>query len=227
MKYKILIVDDEEDIREILAFNLEKEGCVVAQAKDGLEALHIIENFYPDIILLDLSMPVMDGFECCRKIRENRAFDNIRILVLTARGDEDTHIRALELGGDDFVSKPVAIKVLISRIKALVRRNLSPLNEDDESPTIDFGTLSINPIKMEVKHFSETPELARKEFLLLYLLASEPGRVFRREEILDQIWGKDVIVGDRTIDVHIRKLREKLADSYIKTVKGVGYKFEL
>lgn len=164
MKYKILIVDDEEDIREILAFNLEKEGCVVAQAKDGLEALHIIENFYPDIILLDLSMPVMDGFECCRKIRENRAYDNIRILVLTARGDEDTHIRALELGGDDFVSKPVAIKVLISRIKALVRRNLSPLNEDDESPTIDFGTLSINPIKMEVKHFSETPELARKEF---------------------------------------------------------------
>ncbi len=226
MKYKLLIVDDEPDILEILTYNLQKEGFTIETASNGEIALKKMESFHPDLILLDIMMPVLDGLQTCKQIRNNRAFDNVSILFLTARGDEDSHINALDYGGDDFVSKPVAIKVLISRIKALIRRKIKPLSNEGNNEILSFEDLQINPMKMEVIYKSQKPELARKEFLLLYLLASDPGKVFRREEILDKIWGKDIIVGDRTIDVHIRKLREKLNDSYIKTIKGVGYKFE-
>jgi len=226
MKYKVLIVDDEPDIVEILTYNLEKEGFEVASAINGLLALEIIDSFQPDLLLLDIMMPVMDGLEVCERLRKNAKYDNLSILLLTAKGDETTHIKALDLGGDDFVGKPVAINVLMSRIRALIRRKIKPLTNEGDNDVLRFEDLEINPLKMEVRYFDKKPEFARKEFLLLYLLASSPGKVFKRDEILEKIWGKDIIVGDRTIDVHIRKLREKLDDSYIKTIKGVGYKFE-
>lgn len=227
MNYKLLIVDDEPDILEILSFNLKKEGFDVATATNGKMALDKLVSFNPDLILLDIMMPVMDGLQTCAEIRKQNKFDNVSILFLTAKGDEETHIKALDLGGDDFVSKPVAIKILISRIRALIRRKLKPLTNEGENEILEYESISINPLKMEVRYHDKKPEFARKEFLLLYLLASSPGKVFKRDEILDKIWGKDIIVGDRTIDVHIRKLREKLDDSFIKTIKGVGYKFEI
>ncbi|MBK8955666.1 MAG: response regulator transcription factor [Saprospiraceae bacterium] len=227
MHYKLLIVDDEPDILEILSFNLKKEGFEVVTASNGKIALERLDSYSPDLILLDIMMPVMDGLQTCGEIRKQSRFDNISILFLTAKGDEETHIKALDLGGDDFVSKPVAIKILISRIRALIRRKIKPLTNEGQNEIIEFEELSINPLKMEVRFHDRKPEFARKEFLLLYLLASSPGKVFKRDEILDKIWGKDIIVGDRTIDVHIRKLREKLDDSFIKTIKGVGYKFEI
>lgn len=226
MKYKVLVADDETDIVEILSYNLKKEGFEVMTASNGKIALELIPKFQPDLILLDIMMPEMDGLQVCDHIRKNPQYDNISILMLTAKGDENTHITALDLGGDDFVGKPVAINVLLSRIRALIRRKLKPLTNEGNNDILRFDDLEINPLKMEVKFHDQKPEFARKEFLLLYLLASYPGKVFRREEILDKIWGKDIIVGDRTIDVHIRKLREKLDESYIKTIKGVGYKFE-
>ncbi len=226
MKYKILLVDDEPDILEIISYNLGKEGFTVETALNGKIALDKIPQFQPDLILLDIMMPIMDGLQTCQEIRKNRSMDNVSILFLTAKGDEDTHIKALDYGGDDFVTKPVAVKVLLSRIRAVIRRKIKPLGNEGNNEILSFEELQINPLKMEVVFKNTKPEFARKEFLLLYLLASEPGKVFRRDEILDKIWGKDIIVGDRTIDVHIRKLREKLNDSYIKTIKGVGYKFE-
>ncbi|MCC6754546.1 MAG: response regulator transcription factor [Saprospiraceae bacterium] len=226
MKYKLLLVDDDPDILAILSFNLKKEGFDIKTASNGKLALDVIKDFAPDLVLLDIMMPVMDGLQCCRELRKDPKFDNVSILFLTAKGDEDTHIAALDQGGDDFVEKPVSVKVLLSRIKALIRRKISPLTSEGNNEILSFDTLTINPLKMEVQYHDKKPEFAKKEFLLLYLLASNPGRVFKREEILDKIWGKDIIVGDRTIDVHVRKLREKLDDSFIKTIKGVGYKFE-
>ncbi len=227
VKYKALIVDDEEDILEFLSFNLVKEHYEVRTANNGLEALKVLENFSPDIILLDIMMPVMDGITCCGEIRKNSNYDSVSIIFLTARIDEEVQVKSLDIGGDDYIHKPVSIKVLLSRIKAIIRRKLKPISKDTSDEILSFPDLTINPLKMEVLYKSAKLEFAKKEFLLLYLLASYPGKVFKRNEILDKIWGKDIIVGDRTIDVHIRKLREKLEDSFIKTIKGVGYKFEV
>ncbi|HRG69121.1 MAG: response regulator transcription factor [Saprospiraceae bacterium] len=226
MKYKILLVDDEPDILEFLSYNLIKEGYEVFTASNGLLALESIKKQVPDLILLDIMMPVMDGIKTCQEIRNVPEWSAVSIIFLTARSDDETQIEALEQGGDDFIQKPVKIKILLSRIKAIIRRKLNPLAIDADQ-IISFENISINPLKMEVEFMGNKLEFAKKEFLLLYLLASYPGKVFKREEILDRIWGKEVIVGDRTIDVHVRKLREKLEDSFIKTIKGVGYKFEL
>lgn len=225
MKFKLLLVDDEEDILEFLSYNLIKEGFEVQTAVNGKLALNCLNSYPADLIILDIMMPEMDGISCCEEIRKNSKFDNISILFLTAKGQDDTHIESLEKGGDDFVLKPINIKVLISRIKTLIRRKILPLEEKSEPEIITFDGLLINPLKMEVIFKSRYIVFAKKEFLLLYLLASYPGKVFTREEILNKIWGQEVIVGDRTIDVHIRKLREKLDDLFIKTIKGVGYKF--
>lgn len=226
IKYKLLLVDDEPDILEFLSYNLIKEGYDVQTASNGSLALESIKRQVPDLILLDIMMPVKDGISTCKEIRSNPDWAGISIIFLTARTDDETQIEALDQGGDDFIQKPVKTKVLFSRIKAIIRRRLSPL-AIEEDQIISFDKLIINPLKMEVLFKGVQLEFAKKEFLLLYLLASYPGKVFRREEILDRIWGKEVIVGDRTIDVHIRKLREKLEDSFIKTIKGVGYKFEV
>jgi two-component system alkaline phosphatase synthesis response regulator PhoP len=227
VKYKVLLVDDEEDILEFLTFNLLKENYEVKSAKNGQEALKLLESFLPDLILMDIMMPIMDGIRCCAEIRMHPEFDNIAIIFLTARMDEEIQIKSLDLGGDDFIHKPISIKILLSRIKAMIRRKLKPIANDTSNQILSFEGLTINPLKMEVLFNGSKLEFAKKEFLLLYLLASYPGKVFKRNEILDKIWGKEVIVGDRTIDVHVRKLREKLEDSYIKTIKGVGYKFEI
>lgn len=226
-KYKVLLVDDEEDILEFLTFNLMRENFEIATAKNGMEAIGLLDRFSPDLILLDIMMPVMDGIACCAEIRKHSKYDAISIIFLTARMDEEVQIKSLDIGGDDFIHKPVRIKVLLSRIKAMIRRKLKPIANETSNEILSYEDLNINPLKMEVLYKSNKLEFAKKEFLLLYLLASYPGKVFRRNEILDKIWGKDIIVGDRTIDVHIRKLREKLDDSFIKTIKGVGYKFEI
>ena len=226
IKYKILLVDVEPDILEFLSYNLIKEGYDVQTAANGALALESIKKQVPDLILLDIMMPVMDGIRTCEEIRKHPDWATISIIFLTARTDDETQIEALDQGGDDFIQKPVKTKVLFSRIKAIIRRKLNPL-AIEEDQIISFDNLSINPLKMEVLFNGIRLEFAKKEFLLLYLLASYPGKVFKRDEILDRIWGKEVIVGDRTIDVHVRKLREKLDDSFIKTIKGVGYKFEI
>jgi len=226
IKYKILLVDDEPDILEFLSYNLIKEGYEVQTAANGAVALESIKKQVPDLILLDIMMPVMDGIRTCEEIRKHPDWASISIIFLTARTDDEPQIEALDQGGDDFIQKPVKTKVLLSRIKAIIRRKLNPL-AIEEDQIISFDNLSINPLKMEVLYKGIRLEFAKKEFLLLYLLASYPGKVFKRDEILDRIWGKEVIVGDRTIDVHVRKLREKLEDSFIKTIKGVGYKFEI
>lgn len=226
IKYKILLVDDEPDILEFLSYNLIKEGYEVQTAANGMLALESIKRQVPDLILLDIMMPAMDGIRTCEEIRKHSDWASISIIFLTARTDDETQIEALDQGGDDFIQKPVKTKVLFSRIKAIIRRKLNPLTIEEDQ-IISFDNLSINPLKMEVLFKGIRLEFAKKEFLLLYLLASYPGKVFKREEILERIWGKEVIVGDRTIDVHVRKLREKLEDSFIKTIKGVGYKFEI
>ncbi|MBK7359649.1 MAG: response regulator transcription factor [Saprospiraceae bacterium] len=226
IKYKILLVDDEPDILEFLSYNLIKEGYEVQTAANGMLALESIKRQVPDLILLDIMMPAMDGIRTCEEIRKHSDWASISIIFLTARTDDETQIEALDQGGDDFIQKPVKTKVLFSRIKAIIRRKLNPLTIEEDQ-IISFDNLSINPLKMEVLFKGIRLEFAKKEFLLLYLLASYPGKVFKRDEILERIWGKEVIVGDRTIDVHVRKLREKLEDSFIKTIKGVGYKFEI
>jgi len=219
---KILIVEDEEDIVEILSYNLQKAGYTVKTALDGEEGLELVKDFLPDLILLDIMMPNMDGMELCQRIREQPEYDNIIIAFLTARGESFTQISALDAGGDDFITKPIKPNVLLSRIRALLRRR-----KDKEAVT---STLEFGQLKIELDSFSITLEdknisLAKKEFELLALLVTKPGKVFKREEIMRKVWGNEVIVGDRTIDVHIRKLREKIGSHYIKTMKGVGYKF--
>ncbi len=219
---KILIVDDEEDIIEILKYNLEKENFEVQGASDGEMGLAIAKSFRPDLILLDIMMPKMDGIEVCKQIRESKALPNTMIAFLTARNEDFTQIIALESGGDDFIHKPIRPRVLISRVKALLRR--STKNEVESILTIK--DLKIDREKFTVYKADKEIVLAKKQFELLNLLTSKPGKVFTREEIFNKIWGPDVLVGDRTIDVHIRKLREKLGEHYIKTMKGIGYKFE-
>ncbi len=222
---KILIVDDEVDIQEFIKYNLLKEECLVATASDGAEALEKIPLFQPNLILLDIMMPEMDGVEVCRIIRSKPENNHILIAFLTARSEDYSQIAALDIGGDDYITKPIRPKVLISRLNALLRR--SDINQKaDEEQVIEIGDLTINKEQVTVFRGEQEMVLAKKEFELLCLLVSKPGKVFGREEIFSKIWGNDVIVGNRTIDVHIRKIREKLGDSYIKTIKGMGYKFE-
>jgi two-component system, OmpR family, alkaline phosphatase synthesis response regulator PhoP len=220
---KILIADDEPDILEVVQYNLVKEGYEVMTAKDGEEALAKAKTNHPDLIILDIMMPKKSGVEVCEILRAQPSFENTLIIFLTALNDETSHIKGLESGADDYVSKPVSPKVLISRVNALFRRQ--PKAEEDK--VLKIENLTIDPDKFEVIVDDKDVTLAKKEFELLYLLASRPGRVFLRNEILNQVWGNDVIVGDRTIDVHIRKVRQKLGLDCIRTVKGVGYKFDL
>ena len=218
---KILIVDDDEDIRELLMYNLKREGHDVSCAENGLEALDMIQSNIPDLIILDVMMPKMDGIEFCDLVKADPSKQNIIICFLTARNEDYSQIAGLESGGDDYVSKPIKPKVLISRINALLRRNkLNEVKIDPQAFVIDRERYVVLKDGKEIK-------LPRKEFELLSFLASRPNSVFKRRVILDTVWGSEVIVGDRTIDVHIRKLREKIGDEYISTVKGVGYKFNL
>jgi two-component system alkaline phosphatase synthesis response regulator PhoP len=220
---KILIADDEPDIVEIISFHLEKAGYQVESAKDGSEAIEKAKQFQPDCIILDIMMPKRNGFEVCEYLRSNKEFDKTFIVLLTALNDEASHIKGLELGGDDFVNKPISPKVLVSRINALYRR-IQPAST--EKKIIQVKDLTIDATQYKTSINGQVFVLAKKEFELLYLLAAQPGRVFLRNEILSQVWGNDVIVGDRTIDVHIRKIRVKLGVDLITTVKGVGYKFD-
>ncbi len=218
---KILIVDDDEDIRELLMYNLKREGHEVSCAENGLEALDMIQSNIPDLIILDVMMPKMDGIEFCDLVKADPSKQNIIICFLTARNEDYSQIAGLESGGDDYVSKPIKPKVLISRINALLRRNkLNEVKIDPQAFVIDRERYLVLKDGKEIK-------LPRKEFELLSFLASRPNSVFKRRVILDTVWGSEVIVGDRTIDVHIRKLREKIGDEYISTIKGVGYKFNL
>ena len=220
---KILIADDEADILEIISFHLTKAGFEVYTAKDGSEAIEKANTYAPDCIILDIMMPKRTGFEVCEYLRSNTQFDKTLIVLLTALNDEASHIKGLELGGDDFITKPISPKVLISRITALFRR-LQP--SSGQNKIINSNDLSIDITQYKTTLKGVNYVLAKKEFELLYLLAAQPGRVFLRGEILSQVWGNDVIVGDRTIDVHIRKIRAKLGIDCITTVKGVGYKFD-
>jgi two-component system alkaline phosphatase synthesis response regulator PhoP len=220
---KILIADDEADILEIISFHLIKAGFEVHTAKDGSEAIEKANTYAPDCIILDIMMPKRTGFEVCEYLRSNTQFDKTLIVLLTALNDEASHIKGLELGGDDFITKPISPKVLISRISALFRR-LQP--SVGQNKVINCNDLSIDLTQYKTTLKGVNYVLAKKEFELLYLLAAQPGRVFLRGEILSQVWGNDVIVGDRTIDVHIRKIRAKLGIDCITTVKGVGYKFD-
>ena len=222
---KILIVDDEPDILEFLQYNLEKEGFDVETAVDGEEGLIKAHSKIPDIVVLDIMMPRMDGFEVCKVMRKDPKFDNTIITFLTAKDEDFSQIAALDLGGDDFITKPVSPRVFTSRIKALLRRhNSSESNSMDQ--IIKIADLLIDKEKVMVKRGEAKIELAKKEFELFCLLVEKPGKVYTREEIFRKVWGTDVIVGNRTIDVHIRKLREKVGSEYIKTIKGIGYKFE-
>ena len=219
---KVLIADDEPDILEILKYNLVNEGYQVMTAKDGDDAIEKAKKFQPDLLVLDIMMPKKNGVEVCEMLRSQPAFKNSLIIFLTAVNDESTQIRGLETGADDYLSKPVSPKVFISRVNALFRRV-----PKKETKIVEIDGLIIDPEKFIVQFEGKEIVLAKKEFELLHLLATKPGRVFLRNEILSQVWGNDVIVGDRTIDVHIRKIRQKLGVDCITTVKGVGYKFEL
>lgn len=223
-KIKILIVDDEPDILEILRYNLEKEDYKVYTATNGEAGVLLAEQHFPHLIILDIMMPKMDGVEVCRTLRAKEAFQNTIITFLTARDEDYSQIAALDVGGDDYITKPIRPRVFLSRIKALLRRLERANGEDAE--IVEVGNLVVNKERVSVQKNGIEIELAKKEFELLYLLVSKPGKVFSREEIFNKVWGTDVIVGNRTIDVHIRKLREKIGDEYIKTIKGIGYKFE-
>ena len=222
--HKILLVDDEPDILDFLSYNLKKEGYTVFTANNGIEAIAKAKKELPHLIVLDIMMPEMDGIETCRQIREISALDNSVVAFLSARNEEYTQISGFDVGADDFITKPIKPRVFLSRVKALLRRykNDRPV----PSVIVDLGDIKIDNEKHMVYKSGVAIELPKKEFNLLSLLSSKPGKVFKREVILDMIWGEEVVVGDRTIDVHIRKLREKLGEDYIKTVKGVGYKFE-
>jgi two-component system, OmpR family, alkaline phosphatase synthesis response regulator PhoP len=224
-EYKILLVDDEPDILEFLSYNLKKEGYLVYTANNGREAIAVAKKENPDLIILDVMMPDMDGIETCREIRDIPGLKDIMIAFLTARSEDYSQIAGFDVGADDYINKPIKPRVLISRIKALLRRvgNSENSNINDKA---DMGGIKIDRERYVVIKNEQEINLPKKEFELLALLASKPGKVFTREVILEKVWGGDVVVGDRTIDVHIRKLREKLGEDFIKTVKGIGYKFE-
>ena len=219
---KILLVDDEYDIIELIKYNLEKEGYLVATASNGIECLSIAKEFIPDLILLDVMMPEMDGIETCVELRKDVLLKGVVIAFLSARSEDFTQVAGLDSGADDYITKPIKPRVLMSKVKALLRR--SSVNQIVKNDNV---SLEINRDKYIAICNGSEFTLPKKEFELLALLFSKPGNVFNREVILKKVWGDDIVVGDRTIDVHIRKLREKLGDQYIKTVKGVGYKLKL
>lgn len=218
---KILLVDDEPDILEIIRYNLSSEGYHIETAENGIEAIAQAKKVKPQLIIMDVMMPKMDGIEACEKIRSIPELSETVITFLSARGEDFSQMAGFEAGADDYITKPIKPKVLVSKVKALLRR----FKEEKEDEKIKLGNLTINREEYKIILGREEMVLPRKEFELLSLLASKPGKVFKREDILDSIWGNDVIVGGRTIDVHIRKLREKIGDDKFKTVKGVGYKF--
>ncbi len=219
-KFKILLVDDEPDIVEIISYSLKNANYDVYSAFNGLEAIKVAKSIKPDLIILDVMMPEMDGIEACEIIREDQVVGKTLITFLSARGEDYSQIAALNAGADDYITKPIKPKVLLSKVKSLLRRI-----SNDQNEIIEFKNLTIDKTGYRVFVEKNEISLPRKEFELLFLLASKPDKVFKRDFILESIWGKDVIVGDRTIDVHIRKLREKIGSSYLKTIKGVGYKF--
>ncbi|QNL21218.1 response regulator transcription factor [Hyphobacterium sp. CCMP332] len=222
-KHKILVVEDESDIAEMLEYNLEKEGYKVKIAGDGREAVEVAASFIPDIVLLDIMMPVMDGVEACRLMRENPDLNGMYIIFLTARAEEYSEIAAFNVGADDYIVKPIKPRALMSRIKAFFRREVKD-NKKNEKITI--GKLEIDKSSYLVSIDGQSVVLPKKEFELLYFLAQNPNQVFSRDDLLKNIWGTDVYVLARTVDVHIRKVREKIGSEYISTVKGVGYKFD-
>jgi len=225
--YKILLVDDESDILEFLSYNLKKEGFQVSTAGDGREAIEKAKKLHPHLIILDVMMPEMDGIETCEKIRSLPEFSDVLISFLTARGEDYSQIAGFEAGADDYINKPIKPKVFISRVKALLKRSgrVSDEGGNASNGLITIGNISIDRERYLIIQDGKEFSLPRKEFELLILLVSRPQKVFTRDEIYSSIWGEKIIVGDRTIDVHIRKLREKIGDDYIQTVKGVGYKF--
>jgi two-component system alkaline phosphatase synthesis response regulator PhoP len=220
---RILVADDEPDILEIISYNLAKEGYDVTTAKDGDDALTKAKSLKPDLIILDIMMPRKSGVEVCTLLRRQPAFQDTIIIFLTALSDDSSQVKGLETGADDYITKPISPKVLLSKVNSLFRR----IKPEQDLNVIRVGNIEIDPVKFEVSVDGNPMTLAKKEFELLYMLASKPGRVFLRNEILNQVWGNEVIVGDRTIDVHIRKIRQKLGVDCITTVKGVGYKFDL
>ena len=221
-KFIILLVDDEPDILEFMHYNLKREGYQVNTAKNGKEAIKAAKQLHPDLIVLDIMMPEMDGIETCRQLREIAEFKNTLIVFLTARNEDYTQIAGFDVGADDYIAKPIKPRVFLSRIKALLRR----LMPDPDYATLTVGNIEIDRERYVVRKNGSDINLPRKEFELIALLASKPGKVFTRYEIMDTIWGNDIVVGDRTIDVHIRKLREKVGEEFIKTIKGIGYKFD-
>ena len=223
-KAKIVLVDDEPDLLEIVGVNLSQEGYRIVTAANGKEAITKAKAELPNLIIMDVMMPEMDGIEACEAIRKIPELENVIITFLTARNEDYTQVAGFDAGADDYISKPIKPKLLVSKVNALLRR----FNEQQKSTgTLSVGGIEINREEYKIIKNGVEISLPRKEFELFYLLASKPGKVFKREEILDTIWGNDVIVGGRTIDVHIRKLREKIGDDFFKTIKGVGYKIEV
>ena len=219
---KILLVDDEPDILEIVGYNLSSEGYQISTAANGLEAISKAKKVKPHLIIMDVMMPEMDGIEACENIRKDSSLANTIITFLTARGEDYSQVAGFDAGADDYITKPIKPKVLVSKVKALLRRLK---DEDENAQIVTVGNIVINREEYKIEKEGVEIILPRKEFELLSLLASRPGKVFKREEILDKVWGNEVIVGGRTIDVHIRKLREKIGENHFKTVKGVGYKY--
>ena len=219
---KILLVDDEPDILEIVGYNLKNEGYQVYTANNGLEALKSAKKISPNLILLDIMMPEMDGIETCEKIRAIKSLENTLIAFLTARNEDYSQVAGFDAGADDYITKPIKPKVLIGKVKSLLRRLKA---ESQEDSSVKIGDITINRDEYMIFKGDKKIFLPRKEFELFSLLTSKPGKVFKRETILDSVWGNEVVVGGRTIDVHIRKLREKIGDNHFKTIKGVGYKF--
>jgi len=219
---QILLVDDEPDILEIVGYNLSSEGYSIITADNGADAVKIAKKKKPHLIILDVMMPEMDGIEACDQIRKMPDMEGTIITFLTARGEDYSQMAGFDAGADDYITKPIKPKVLVSKVKALLRRYRE---EDNSSNIVKLGDITINREEYKIVQNGEEMGLPRKEFELLSLLASKPGKVFKREDILDNVWGNDIVVGGRTIDVHIRKLREKIGDDKIKTIKGVGYKF--
>ena len=227
-QFKILVVDDEKDIQEFIEYNLKKEGYDVFLANNGIEAIEQTKKIKPDLILMDVMMPLMDGIQACQQIKTNQSLSKIFIVFLTARSEEYSELAGFDAGADDYIAKPIKPKVLLTRIAAILRRKESQTIEliEPENIQLKVKGLVIDRDTFMVYKGSDKIQLARKEFELLYLLASKPGKVFKRDSILEKVWGDEVIVGDRTIDVHIRKIREKIGEDLVGTVKGVGYKFE-
>lgn len=221
---KILLVDDEQDILEIVGYNLTQEGYQIVTASNGKEAIQVAKKELPNLIIMDVMMPEMDGMEACENIRRLPELSNVIITFLTARNEDYSQVAGFEAGADDYIAKPIKPKVLVSKVKALLRR----MKEDEvQGDILNVGGIEVNREEYKIVQDGREIVLPRKEFELFYLLASKPGKVFKREEILDKVWGNEVVVGGRTIDVHIRKLREKIGEELFKTIKGVGYKFEI